>query len=89
MANEPNFRMRKTSGGSPADKKIRSLAESIHKKLYARYGELLKQFSQAELMRVICLHFGDDPIRAMMEKSDRIGNALRYMYGEPISRRIY
>jgi hypothetical protein len=102
MSDNPNFRdpknsnsMHGTSGaggnavGSPADKKIRALAETIFKKLYAKYGELLKLLSPPELMEIIRLNFGDNPIGAMLNKPDPIEDALRQMYGKPISQSCY
>jgi len=75
---------------SPMEKKLIDAENKIRRKLYAKYGELLKLLSPPELMEIIRLNFGDDPIRAVLEETDNsIGAALRCMYGEPISRRSY
>jgi len=75
---------------SPMEKKIIAAENKIRKKMYAKYGNLMNQLSHAEVTELIRLNFGDDPIRAVLEETDNsIGNALRCMYGEPISRKSY
>ena len=75
---------------SPMEKKLIDAENKIRKKLYDKYGELLKLLSPPELMEIIRLNFGDDPIRAVLEETDNpIGSALRCMYGPPISQRSY
>jgi len=68
---------------SPVEKKLIATENAIRKKLQAKYGNLLKQFSMAKLAEIIRSEFGDDPIGAVLEKSDPIRDALRQMYGKP------
>jgi len=104
MTNRPNFRnpkngnptAREGAGGrarkggiSPIERKLMALEATVRKKLYAKYGELINQASKAELMEIIRIEFGDNPIAAILDKPDPLGNALCHAYGNPISRWSY
>jgi len=96
MTNNLNFRKPRNNnpmangGASSMERRIRAKMEEISRKLYAKYGrDFINQLSPAALMELIRLEFGDNPIGAMLEKPDRIRDALRQLYGNPLSRWSY